>query len=72
MDISIGYRAVISLGFEEKARLSVDKGRLWMTREGEAVDYVLARGESLDLAGGAWLVQALAPARFRCEDAREA
>jgi hypothetical protein len=43
-----------------------------MTREGDAADYPLVRGERLDLLGGAWLVQALTPARSRCEDAREA
>jgi hypothetical protein len=68
MDISIDYRTVLSLDLEGRSRISVAKGRLWVTREGDAADYFVARGERLDLAGGSWLVQALAPARFRCED----
>jgi hypothetical protein len=72
MEISIDYRTVLSLDLEGCSRLTVSKGRLWMTREGERADYVLGRGERLELPEGEWLVQALAPSRFACEDAREA
>jgi hypothetical protein len=40
-------------------------GRLWLTRRGDSRDVFLEPCESLTLTPGAWVVQALDPARFR-------
>jgi hypothetical protein len=68
MDISIDYRTVLALDLDEEASISVARGRLWITRERDPRDYCVLPGERASLARGAWLVQALAPSRFRCED----
>jgi len=68
MDISIDYRAVLSLGIERRTRVSVARGKLWITRERDPVDYCVLPGEDAALGRGSWLVQALAPTRFKCED----
>ena len=40
-------------------------GRLWLTRTGDSRDYFLGPCESLTLTPGKWVVQSLAPSRFR-------
>jgi hypothetical protein len=71
MEIAIGYRTVLSLEVKTEASISVAKGRLWITRERDPKDYYVERGRSAALSGGEWLVQALAPSRFTCEDVAE-
>jgi hypothetical protein len=68
MEVTIGYRTVLSIEVRTEAALAVGRGRLWLTREGAAGDLLVGRGESAALREGRWLVQALAPASFSCED----
>jgi nicotinic acid mononucleotide adenylyltransferase len=50
----------------ERLRLSCDEGSVWLTREGDPVDHVLASGKALQVEGhGRVVVQALRPARLR-------
>lgn len=39
--------------------LTVQEGRLWATRPGEGVDHILEAGDTLELKGRGWVVQAL-------------
>ena len=39
--------------------LEVLSGCLWVTKEGENGDQILRSGDTLELQGGGWLVQAL-------------
>ncbi|MFP2928968.1 DUF2917 domain-containing protein [Pyxidicoccus sp. 3LG] len=49
----------------EHLALTCGEGLLWLTREGDARDYVLSPGDTVQLeAAGHVVVQALRPARF--------
>jgi hypothetical protein len=53
--------------------LTCGDGQLWLTREGDARDYVLGPGDTVRLeAAGHVVVQALRPARFCLSHGQEA
>jgi hypothetical protein len=54
-----------------KTRLSCESGILWLTRNGDARDYLLRAGESIELCGDTHVVaQALRNATARIEQSR--
>ena len=38
---------------------TVEAGQVWATREGDSTDLILNPGDSLDVAQGGWLLQAV-------------
>ncbi|MCI1191810.1 DUF2917 domain-containing protein [Calidifontimicrobium sp. SYSU G02091] len=62
IELSAGQLLVIDCA----ARLRVQCGRLWLTRERDATDTVLHAGDEVALGSGRVVVEALAAARLQC------
>lgn len=69
MDYILGKGEVVSITSEGAASaLSVSKGYIWLTRTGDARDYLLGTGERFPLEGaGSMVLEALADATIALE-----
>ena len=49
------------------ARVTCEKGTLWLTQSGDSRDYLLRAGEGLELRAGHWVMEPLSDATVQIE-----